>query len=344
MGVAITEILKGKKISTIELKNKILAVDAFNVLYQFLTTLRGPDGTPLQNSKGQITSHIQGLLSRNLQFLKDGIKPVYVFDGKAPKLKDKERERRKELKSEAIKQYEIAKERNDLENMRKFSSRMITVDKEIIESSKKLLDLLGIPYVDAPSEGEAQASYMVQNGLADFVVSQDADALIFGSPNLIRNLSITGKRKKTGKLGSNNIDPICYSLEDTLSSNHITEKQLVATAILIGTDFNIGGIKGLGPKKALAKVKSFGEDFESLFKDVNWNDYFDFSYEEIFLIFENSNVEKNINLVFNNIDIEGLKKFLVEDYDFSPDRFLLFEKQIVEINDLKKQKGLGSFF
>lgn len=344
MGVAITKILEGKEIQLKDLKDKVIAIDAFNALYQFLTTLRGPDGTPLQNSKGQITSHILGLLSRNLQYLKEGIKPIYVFDGKAPKLKEKERERRRELKEEAKRQYEIAKSRNDLEEMRKYSSRIISVDKEIIESSKKLLDFLGIPYIDAPSEGEVQAGELVKQGIADYVVSQDADALIFGSPNVIRNLSISGKKKTQGKLGSQNISPLLFNLEENLKSLAITQKQLIALAILVGTDFNIGGVKGLGPKKAIKKVREFGDDLEELFKDVEWDNYFDFSWKEIFDLFENIETTKDIRVNWNDINKDKLKDWLISEYEFSEDRVNKTLESVEEIESAKKQKGLGDFF
>ena len=344
MGVAITELMVGEEIDFKFLKDKVIAIDAFNIIYQFLTTLRGPDGSPLQNSKGQITSHIQGLLSRNLQFLKSGIKPIYIFDGEAPELKKKERERRNALKEEAKKLYEIAKERNDLETMRKYSSRIISINKEIIESSKQLLDLMGIPYVDAPSEGEAQAAKLVKNNLADYVVSQDADAFIFGSPNLIRNLSVAGKKKKKGKLGIVTIQPVLYDLNKTLKKLELNYEQLVVLAILVGTDFNIGGIKGLGPKKALKKVKEYGNDFNKLFKEIKWDEFFDYSWEDVFNIFTKTNTNEDLELIWNEIDEEKLNKFLIQDYGFSEERLNKSLNIIKEIKQSKQQKGLGDFF
>lgn len=344
MGVAITELLSGKDIQLKDLKNKVIAIDAFNMLYQFLTTLRGPDGSPLQNSKGQITSHIQGLLSRNLKYLKIGIKPIFVFDGKPPELKKKERERRQNLKKEAQRQYDIAKERNDLEGMRKYSSRIITVNEEIINSAKKLLNLLGIPHVDAPSEGEVQAGELVKQKVADYAVSQDADTIIFGAPNVIRNLSISGKKKIKGKLGTQTLSPTLFELDKTLEDLNINQDQLIILAILVGTDFNIGGIKGLGPKKALKKVREFDMDFESLFEDVKWDETFDFSWKEIVDIYKNIPVLKDVKPIWKEIDQDKLKTWLTKDYEFSEERLNKSFEIISEIESSKKQKGLGDFF
>jgi flap endonuclease-1 len=339
MGVAITQILTGKPITTKDLKGKKIAIDAYNMLYQFLTVLRGPDGAPLTNSKGEVTSHVQGLFSRNVQFLSDGISPIYVFDGEPPELKKKERERRAEIKKEAQRQYEIAKERNDFEAMRKYSSRMVRVTPEILVSAKKLLNLMGIPYVNAPSEGEAQAGVIVKAGDADYVVSQDADALLFGGPKVIRNLSIQGKRK-TSSVGSKIIEPILFVLDETLAELGLTHDQLIVLAILVGTDFNVGGVKGLGPKKSLLKVREFGEDFEKLFDSIETN----FDWTEIFDFFKNVPAITDYTLNFGSADIPGLQVWLTEDMGFSADRVTASLKKLEDVNSAKKQQGLSQFF
>lgn len=344
MGVAITDILCGKKFDIKYLQNKIIAIDAYNLLYQFLTVLRGPDGAPLQNDEGKITSHLQGLLSRNAQFLAEGIYPLYIFDGEPPQLKKQERQRRRSLKEEAQKKYEISKERNDFEGMRKYASRMVRIDDEIISSTKRLLDCFGIPYLDAPSEGEAQAAFLVEQKQADFVVSQDADALLFGAPNVIRNLSLSGKRKVTGKLSQKTIYPMLYTLEATLQEYHISRKQLIALAMLTGTDFNIGGIKGLGPKKSLKLIKEKGEDFEELFKEVGWSNHFDIPWKEVMDIFLTCPVQKKVSFTWKDPSIELIKTFLVEEYGFSEERIQTNLDKLRSLKESKKQKGLGDFF
>lgn len=334
MGVAITDLLVGKEITFDDLRNKTIVIDGFNQLYQFLTVLRGPDGGPLTNSKGEITSHLQGLLSRVSEFLSYNINVIYVFDGKPPKEKQEENQRRSALKKDAQEKYDIAKERNDFEGMRKYAQRLISVTPEVLESTKKFLTYLGIPYVQAPSEGEAQAGEIVKQGLADYVVSQDADAMLFGAPLVIRNLSLGGSKKMTGKLTKKKITPMMYSLNDTLEKHGLTIEQMRIIALLTGTDFNVGGVKGLGPKKSLKLVKEKSED--EIFSEVEWN-FTD--WKHLYSLFENMPVEKNLDLKFRTPDIEGLAEWLSSDYGFTKERVLKsFEK--VDI----KQKGLGDFF
>jgi flap endonuclease-1 len=344
MGVAITELLEGKEIEIKSLSGKRVAIDAFNTIYQFLTVLRGPDGNPLCNSKGQVTSHLKGLLSRNAQFLKEGIKPIFVFDGKAPLLKKEEKERRREVFDENQRKYDVAKERNDFEEMRKYSQRLIRITPEIIDSSKKLLDLMGIPWVQAESEGEAQGAHMVKTGSADVLASQDADGLLFGSPNLLRNLSITGKKKVKGKLGYEIINPIMYSLSDTMNKLGLTKEQLIVLAILVGTDYDIGGIKNLGPKKSLKMVKMYGNDFDRLFADVKWSEQFEVDWKEIKNFFENPPVKDVNGVVWKNIDTENLLDWLKNEYEFSDEGLKQTLGNIDAISDKQKQKGLSDFW
>jgi len=344
MGVAITEVLKGKEFNPKELSNKSVGIDAFNSLYQFLTVLRGPDGSPLVNDQGKITSHLQGLLTRVIQFINYGCTQIYVFDGKPPVLKLEERTRRRNLKETAKKQYEIAKERNDFENMRKYSSRMVTIDQEIIDSSKKLLTLMGVAVVQAPSEGEAQISAMLKSGIIDYAISQDADVLLFGAPHVIRNISVSGKKKIKGKLGTKNVVPYLYSLDLTLSSLNISLKQLIAVSMLTGTDYNVGGIKGFGPKKSIEIVKKFGEDFDSLFSFVEWDVHFTVSWKEVMDLFLECDVDSNLKIVFPEPNLEGLKEFLLNEYGFNKERVDHHIERLNEALKIKSQKGLSDFF
>lgn len=329
MGVAITELLEGEAITFKELKGKVLAIDAYNMLYQFLTVLRGPDGGPLMNSKGQITSHLQGLLSRNIQFLKQGIKPIYVFDGEASPLKKEERERRKKLKVAAEKEYSIAKERNDFEGMRKYASRMAVVSDDIIESSKKLLLFLGIPYVQAVSDGEAQAAYMVEKGDADYVVSEDTDALLFGAPRVLRHLNSSGKDLKV------------YTLTTVLNTLGIDRNQLIALGILVGTDYNVGGIKGIGPKKGITLVKNHGSNFSELFSSVEWTHTA--TWKEVFDIFTAAPKTDEYALSWNPVSRSEAIAWLAGEFDFSENRLhAMFDKLKTLLED-QKQRGLSDF-
>ena len=248
MGVQISEIIPRKEIQISDLKGKIVAIDAFNTLYQFLTTIRQMDGTPLMNSKGDITSHLSGLFYRNLSLLEAGIKPVYVFDGSPPALKMQEIERRKELKRIAQGKFEKAKEREDTESMKKYGGRFVKITDNIIQESKELLTALGIPVIQAPGEGEAEAAELSKIGKVWAAASQDYDALLYGAPYLVRNLTLARKRKSSAGIYVDvNLELIEF--QKVLDILEIDKDQLISLAIIVGTDYNPGGIKGLGQKK-----------------------------------------------------------------------------------------------
>jgi len=342
MGVAFKDLIVSKEIDLDFLKNKIIVLDAYNVLYQFLSTIRGRDGTLLMDSNGNITSHLVGLFSRTTNLMQKGIRLVFVFDGKSPELKQKENEKRKKLKLEAEKKYLEAKKREDMEEMKKYASRTSRLSKDMAEESKKLISLLGIPVVQAPSEGEAQAAYMVKKNKGFAVGSQDFDSLIHGAAKLIRNLSITGKRKKSN-VGYETISPELIDLSETLNNLGIDQNQLTALAMIVGTDYNPGGIKGIGPKNALKFVKKYKSDFDSLFKEVKWEDYFDFEWTEVYHTIKKIPVTNNYKLEWNDIDNEKIQKLLVNEHDFSEERIKTTLNKLEKETSKKQQKSLGDF-
>jgi len=343
MGVQITELLQAKEISLDQLKGKTIAVDAHLFLYQFLTTIRQRDGTPLSDSKGRITSHLIGLFTRSSSLMRSGLKLAYVFDGKAPELKEKERERRKEQKIAAKVKYEEAAEKEDIENMRKYAARTSRLTPDMIQESKKLITAMGIPIVQAPSEGEAQAAFMVKSSDAFAVASQDADSLLFGSTYLIRNLSMAGKRKRTNKLAYETISPQLISLSETLNHLGIDQGQLIALAMLVGTDFNPGGIKGIGPKNAIKLVKSHGRDFDALFREVKWDEQNATPWNEIFHLIKDMPVSSDYKLKWALPDKEKITRLLVDEHDFSMERVQSALEKF-EKDESAPQKGLGEFF
>jgi len=344
MGVQITELLAGEEIALDRLKGKILAVDAHLFLYQFLTTIRQPDGTPLSDSKGNVTSHLIGLFTRSTSLMRHGIKLAYVFDGKPPKLKEKEREKRKEIKIEAGKKYKEAVEKEDTEGMRKYAARTSRLTSDMIEESKKLIEALGLPVVQAPSEGEAQAAFIVKNHGAFAVASQDADSLLFGAPRLIRNLSMAGRRKRTNKLAYETIKPQLISLSDTLNTLKIDQGQLIALAMLVGTDFNPGGIKGIGPKNALKLVTKHGNDFDALFREVKWDGQNEVPWTEIFYLIQKMPATEDYHLGWKSPHQENIIKLLVDEHDFSLERVQSTLEKFKEETSSRQQKGLGEFF
>ena len=240
MGVKLKDIVEPESITFKDLEGRVVSIDAFNTLYQFLSTIRQRDGRPLTDENGNITSHLSGILYRNSSMIEKDIKPIYIFDGKAPELKSETQAKRREVRDEAEQIYKQALKEGDTEKARKFAMRSSKLSPEIIESSKKLLTYMGIPYVEAKGEGEAQAAYLVANGDAYAVASQDYDCLLFGAKRVVRNLAVNSN------LG--NLE--YYQLDKVLKQLNITREQLVDMGILIGTDF-CEGMKGVGAKTAL---------------------------------------------------------------------------------------------
>ena len=343
MGVAITELIPTTEIKLDDLKGKILAVDGYNTLYQFLTTIRGPDGAPLTDSHGNVTSHLTGLFSRTTNLLAKGIKLIFVFDGKVPELKHLEIQRRKALKAEAQAKFDEAKEKQDVEEMKKYAGRTASLSRDMVAQAKELLDALGVPWIDAPSEGEAQAAALVKQGHAWAVVSQDADALLYEAPRVIKNLAVTGKRKQPGKMAYNAVEPELIEHREVLKELQLDTEQLRVLATLIGTDYNIGGIKGIGPKKGLKLVLENDHDFAALYQKVEWDKHYTTSWKEILGVFEEMPVIDPGVIRFGKVDPVEVKRILVEKYDFSNERVDSSLDKLMR-EQAKTQKGLGEFF
>ncbi|MEW9490663.1 MAG: flap endonuclease-1 [Candidatus Aramenus sulfurataquae] len=261
MGVDLSDLIEDvkKEISLSELRGKKVSVDAYNALYQFLTAIRQPDGTPLMDSQGRITSHLSGVFYRTINLVEEGIIPIYVFDGKPPELKAEELERRRQIKEEAERKLERAKEEGKVTEMRKYSQMSTRLTNQMADEGKKLLKAMGIPIVQAPSEGEAESAYLNAQGLTYASASQDYDSLLFGAKTLIRNLTVTGKRKLPNKDVYVEVKPERIDLDQVLKTLGITREQLIDIAILIGTDYDPEGIKGVGPKTAYRLIKKYGK-------------------------------------------------------------------------------------
>ncbi len=343
MGVAITELLVKKEVDIDALSGKTFIVDAPMWLYQFLSSIRQPDGSLLSDSNGNITSHLIGLSSRVPNLMAKGLKLAFCFDGKVPELKNKERERRKELKIEAEKKYQEAVKKKDLVEMKKYAARTIRLTKDMIEEAKKLLQAFGIPTLEAPSEAEAQASRIVKNKDAFAVATNDSDVLMFGAPKLIRNLNIVGKRKKASKLAYETVKPELVDLSENLNYLGIDNDQLIALSMLVGTDYNMGGIKGIGPKNALKLVKEHKSDFDSLFKEVKWSESFVFPWTDVFYLIKKMPVTDKYELEWKNIDKNKILKILVDKHDFSEERVNKILSKLTEENEKNQQKSLTDF-
>lgn len=343
MGVNLRGIVKAKEITLMDLRGKAISIDAYNALYQFLAIIRQPDGTPLKDSQGRITSHLSGLLYRTVNLVENGIKPVYVFDGKPPELKAMEIERRKAVKEEAVKKYEEALARGDLEAARMYAQATSVLTEDMVNQAKRLLDLMGIPYVQAPSEGEAQAAYMAKKGDVFACGSQDYDSLLFGAPRLVRNISITGRRKLPRKNVYIEVKPELIVLDEILKDLGISREQLIDIAILVGTDYNPEGIKGIGPKKALALIKQYG----SLEKALKYIPGASFPVDpmEIKEIFLKPQVTDSYEVKWRQPDVEGVVRFLCGEHDFSESRVRkAVEKLDKAMKETKTRTSLDMWF
>ena len=339
MGLSIKDIIKKEEISLEDLNGKIVAVDAFNVLYQFLTTIRQYDGKPLMDSKGRITSHLSGLFYRTTNMMSRGIKPIFVFDGRAPELKQKTHEQRAAVKQEAKEKFEMAESE---EEKAKYASRISYLTDEMIEESKELIEALGLPVVQAPSEGEAQAAFIVSEGDAFAVASQDYDSLLFGAPRLIQNLTLAKTRKLPSGL-SVAINPQMIELKKVLKELGLTREQLICLGILVGTDYNPKGIHGIGQKTALKIVKEHKKP-EKIFGAMQKEHEFDFDWKEIFNLFMKPSVTEDYEIEFKAIDKKKLMKILVEKHEFGAERIDAAINRAIEMKEAKKQKSLKKFF
>ncbi len=317
MGLDLKPLVTPAPLKLQELAGKVVAIDAYNTIYQFLSIIRGPSGEPLANSKGEITSHLSGLFYRNTNLLMENIKPVYVFDGKANELKMAEIQRRSRLKKEATEKYQLAIEEGRIEDARKYGSRTAVLTDKMVEESKKLLSCLGIPFVQAPSDGEAAAAYLTKRELAFAAASQDYDSILFGAKKLVRNLAVSGKRKVPNRNVYVDVEPEIFEHDKVLQEIGLTHEQLVDVGILIGTDFNPGGFPGIGPKTALKLIKENGklenvEKIKHLLPEV--------PYQEIRNIFLTPEIPKVDSIELAEVSREKVLDFLCVDKSFSADR------------------------
>jgi flap endonuclease-1 len=342
MGVQLADLVFPGELDFEALRGKKIAIDAMNSLYQFLSIIRQPTGEPLRDRQGRVTSHLSGLLYRNVNLIEYGIKPIYVFDGKPPSLKGGVVEKRMEVRETAGKKWKQALQEGKLEEARVFAMQSSRFSDEMLQDAKKLLGFLGIPWVQAPSEGEAQAARMVREGDAWAVGSQDYDSLLFGSPRLIRNLTISGRRKLPRKNVYVEVKPVLLSLRSVLSELGISREQLIDLSILVGTDYNPGGIEGIGPKKALNLIQEYGSAEEAIReKGIEAN----FDLEAVKRLFLNPQTTSKYLLDWKAPKKEEVINFLCGERDFSVERVTkVLEKLEISFREAKQQSSLDSWF
>ncbi|MBY6293955.1 flap endonuclease-1 [Nanohaloarchaea archaeon H01] len=342
MGVDLGEMVEREEIEFADLNDKEIAIDAMNTLYQFLSIIRQRDGTPLKDSDGNITSHLSGLFYRNINLLENNIRPVFVFDGEMPDLKEKESSKRRKKREEAREEWQKLKEEGKVDEAYSKATQSSKLTGDMIEESKRLLDAMGLPYIQAPSEGEAQAAFMTTEeapGDIYAVGSQDWDCLLFGAERMVKNLT-TRKTRKTSGGGKKQISTERIELKSVIDQLDVSREKLVWMGILMGTDFNPDGIHGIGPKTALKLVKKY-EDFEELMDDekVEWESEKD--PDRILEFFMNPPVIEE-SYRFGEPDHDKIREILVEDHGFSEDRVDSGLEKLEKALEAR-QSGLGSF-
>ncbi len=339
MGIKLSDIVEAEKRSLSDFSNKKIAIDGYIVLYQFITSIRTADGQMLTDFQGRPVSHLKGILSRTSRIVGEGIMPVYVFDGKPHPLKSNTLDARRAIKEKAAEEYQKALEEGDMVRAKMKAAQTSRVTKEMVEQAKTMLTYMGIPHVQAPGEGEAQAAQMAAKGDVWACASQDFDALLFGAPRLLRNITSTGRRKLPGVNRYTSVVPEYIDLQMVLDAMGITRDQLIDMALLIGTDFN-PGIRGVGPKTALKLIKQHG----TLEEIVREKGYEIENADVVKNIFSEPNVTDDYELKWGMTNDEKLKEFLCGDFGFSEDSVNNSLKNLTEFKEKTEQRSLDQFF
>ncbi len=316
MGSPIGSLVQRERITLNDLQGKVVAIDALNTLYQFLAIIRLHDGTPLKDSTGKVTSHLSGLFYRTVNLLEHKIRTIYVFDGKPPRLKERTLKEREAVKVRFTQEWRDALKKGDLQTAFKKSVMTSRLESGMVAEAKYLLELMGVPWVQAPSEGEAQAAYMALKGECDASASQDYDSLLFGSPRLIINLTIAGKRYYPKRGVAVNLVPELVELEKVLTSLSLSREQLIDVAMLVGTDFN-EGIYGIGPKRALQMIRNL-RTLEAVVEELGLTLEFDPNAIREFYL--NPPVAPTGKIRWNSPSLKEIRKFLVTNKNFEESR------------------------
>lgn len=317
MGVPLTPIVLKKDLRLDDLRGKRFAVDANGELYQFLALIRLRDGSPLQDSHGRITSHISGLFYRTTRLITDyGLELVFVFDGKPPAMKFAEIARRRSIKEKYESERAAAIAAGDLEKAYSKATMTSRLTRDMANDARELLRLMGLPVIDAPSEGEAQASHMAAQGNVWAAASKDYDCLMFGAPRLVRFLTISGKEFLPSKAAFRPITPELIETNAMLEHHGISREQLIDVAIMVGTDFN-EGIKGIGPKKAVKLVNQFGS-IENMPAEIS--DVLAPIAPAVREIYFHPDVTDDYEIQFGRPQIGEIIHFLCDEREFSRER------------------------
>ena len=338
MGVNLTPIIEKRVVTLEDLRGRSFAVDGFVVLHQFLALVRARDGQPLMDAQGRTTSHLVGLAFRTTRLIADyGMKLAFVFDGRPPQLKRAEVEKRREIRAKFEEEYREAVAAGDYKTAMSKAVMTGRLTGEGVADAKRLLDLLGIPWVQAPSEGEAQAAYMAARGDVWASNSQDYDSLLFGAPRLVRYITIQGEEWLPSKGRARKLQPEIIELENLLGVLQLSREQLIDLGILVGTDFN-RGIRGIGPKTALKLLRKHGR-LEQLPTEIR--EQLPGEVEAIRDLYLHPPATDNYSLDEKPVQEEELIRFLCDERSFSRERV---ETVITRMRNARGQRSLSDWF
>lgn len=323
-----------------EIKNyfgRKVAIDASMSIYQFLIAVR-QEGNMLTNEAGETTSHLMGIFYRTIRMVENGIKPVYVFDGKPPDMKSGELAKRKEKRDVAEKALQQAEEAGDTENVEKMQKRLVKVTRQHNDECKELLKLMGIPYVEAPCEAEAQCAELVKTGKVYATGTEDMDALTFGTTVLLRHLTFSEARKLPIKE---------YYVDRILSETGLSLDEFIDLCILLGCDY-CESIKGVGPKRAMELIRQH-KSIDEILKHIDKKKYTipeNWMYKEARALFKEPDVTKgeDTDLKWLDPDESALIKFMCEDKGFAEDRIRNGCKKLTKGRHGSTQGRLDGFF
>jgi len=306
-----------------ELGGSVVAVDAHNWLYRYLTTtVKWTSSDAYTTSDGTEVANLVGAVQGLPKFFEHDLTPVFVFDGAVIELKADEVEQRREQREQYEEALSEARERGDQIAIARLESRTQRLTETIVETTRELLALLDVPVVDAPAEGEAQCAHMARQGVVDYAGTEDYDALLFGAPFTLRQLTSSG-------------DPELMAFEATLERHGLTWEGLVDVAILCGTDFN-EGIKGVGPKTAVKLIDEHGDLFgalESRDEHIEGAD----RLRRLFLDPAVDDVSPDLEI---SPDVDAAQRFVTDTWEVDPDEV---ERGFERIEQSLVQTGLGDW-
>ncbi|CAN6467480.1 unnamed protein product [Victoria cruziana] len=316
-----------------------VAIDASMSIYQFLIVVGRTGAETLTNEAGEVTSHLQGMFSRTIRLLEAGLKPMYVFDGKPPELKKQELAKRFSKRADATEDLAEAIETGAKEDIEKYSKRTVKVTRQHNEDCKKLLRLMGVPVVEAPSEAEAECASLCKSGKVFAVASEDMDSLTFGAPKFLRHLMEPSSKK---------IPVMEFEVAKILEELNLTMDQFIDLCILCGCDY-CENIKGIGGQTALKLIRQHGS-IEAILENINKERYQipeNWPYEDARRLFTEplvTAIEEQEEPKWTSPDEEGLIAFLVNENGFNHDRVTKAIEKIKAAKNKSSQGRLESFF